>query len=567
MSTDDRQTAGPLGGLQVQAKTVRRWRWSDGQGLFSAPVRCKQEQWYLSRGFPANGSAPASASVRLIFLRDGEPVEQRCVMLDAVAGAAPGEALLGWVQSPEGATHLRLGLTEQADSERFTQVILHPAAECDPKCHPLANVPRWSTYQPPFPLQRVVLPASLARLAGLLDGMEVEVVKTLRSKRKLVARAIGAACVIDPAWIRDLNLTLADVERISAGSWLILDLESFATLLNDWAGKPITKIVTLASEHEVMSARVEYADVPTRGFALQDVFPYSNLSSETQFQTRVLAASAAWKKYADALGFAPLLTSETPWEKKCGDVLSAARPIDAGELIVTDLPWLAAGLHGRLLAPRLVEHMFRMHMGCPLPDSVQYWRRWDQSHVVLRDIGEMPKRYPPLRAVRWAGDDEGGARLGLSLPAAKSGGRQRHLMFRTGRFDQSGERPGLPPEPFEIFMKWLVREMRERTRWAARCLDRTAVTWQFDAGEGLKYSMQFESASNLAKVDPDATLLIEATDGDRIERRTSQTGKSAAVWRMPAGAGVLGERSLELQGELSRYLRNWIERMSARNQN
>ena len=103
---------------------------------------------------------------------------------------------------------------------------------------------------------------------------------------------------------------------------------------------------------------------------------------------RVLRADRAWKRYADEHGFATLLASETPVARHCGDVLSAARPIGGGELIATDLPWLVAGLHGPLLAPRLAQHALRMHLAGPLDDRVQYWNRWDDGQIVCaRRVG------------------------------------------------------------------------------------------------------------------------------------------------------------------------------------
>jgi hypothetical protein len=556
---DAQQTGGPRGGLQLQAKVVRRWRWSPAGELHSAPVRCKREQWYLACGFPLDRAAAVRAGLQLTFLRAGKPVAKRLVELSAVAEAEPGEVLLGWVQAPAAATHLQVCLPEPSSAERFEQLVLHPIAERDPKCNPLANVPRWSSYRPPFPLERIVLPASLEKLEDQLVGAEVELLAAPHSLRKLAAKVVGAACVIDPAWVRALRLGLSDLERVASGSWMIVDLDTFATLVNR-GGAACAKVVTHTAEYGIMSARVEYADVPTRGFALQDVFPYATFTSPTTFCTRVLRASAAWNRYADETGFATLLASETPWEKKCGDVLSAARPIEQGELIVTDLPWLVIGRHGRLLAPRLAEHLLRMHLGGPLADHVQYWNRWDDGRVVVRDLGDLPRHYPPLRAVRWASDEWGVARLGITLPAGDSTGGCRHLMFCTGRVDQLSSHDGVPPEPMAIFMKWLVREAREQTRWAQRHLRGTTVTWQFDSADGLKYALHFDSAAGTSSDQPARTLVLR-TDAHPTQPPTvlKSGGGSVDVMVLPAGAGVLGDRSLEYQADLSSGLRRWIE--------
>jgi hypothetical protein len=563
-----RQPGGPYGGLQVQANVVRRWRWSPAGELLSAPVRCKREQWYLARGYLADGVVEGSPAVLLKFLHEGEAVSQRWVALRAVAQARRGEALLGWVQAPEDATYLQVCLPETPGATRFDRLLLHPVAECDPKCHPLANVPRWSSCRPVFPIERIVLPASLEVLAERLTGLAVELVGAPRSLGKLAARAIGAACVIDGQWVRELGLELADLERVAAGSWLIVDLETLAMLVDraasarsrtGSAGLAHAKTVTYNAEHEIMAARVAYADVPTRGFALEDVIPYATLAGETVFRTRVLRASMGWKRYAAETGFATLLASETPWEEKCGDVLSAARAIDHGELIVTDLPWLVAGQHGRLLAPRLAEHLLRMHLGGPIADSMQYWNRWDDCRAMVRDVADMPRWYPPLRAVRWASEQRGLARLGITLPAAGAPAYGRHLMVCTGRIDRGARHDGVPPEPMVIFMKWLAREVRERTRWATRYLADTVVTWQFDTADGLEYALHYDSAAGVATGLPLSTLLLRA-DGGRAEHQAVRpTDPVLPVWMLPADAGIFGDDSLRYQADLTGRLRRWIE--------
>jgi hypothetical protein len=571
MSSEARQPAGPHGGLQVQARVVRRWRWSPAGELLSAPVRCKREQWYLARGFLADGVVEGSPTLRLKFLREDDVVSERRVALSAVADAGPGEALLGWVQAPENATHLQACLPETAPAICFDRLVLHPVAERDPKSHPLANVPRWSTYRPPFPIERIVLPASLEVLAHWLEDCRVELCASPRSLRELAARALGAAWVLDPSWVRDLALRLPDLERLATASWLIVDLETFSTLLNQVAplrgraaraSAALAKTVTYTAEHEIMSARVAYADVPTRGFAREDVLPYATFAGQAVFRTRVLRATRGWKRYAAETGFATLLASETPWEDKCGDVLSAARAIDHGMLIVTDLPWLVSGQHGRLLAPRLAEHLLRMHLGGPINDSVQYWNRWDDCPVLVRDIGDMPRWYPPLRTVRWASTRSGLARLGITLPAGTRSRGARHLLICTGRVDDRASHDGIPSEPMVIFMKWLAREVRERTRWASRFLADLAVTWQFDSADGLKYAPHYDSAAGVATGMPVSTLILRADRGGSGNRAARPADPSMQVWQLPADVGVFGDDSLRYQADLTGRLRRWIERAS-----
>ena len=550
----------PQGGVQLPDKPVRRWRWSNAGEPLSAPIRCKKEQWYLARGYLIQGRTDSAAAVLINFLREGEVIARRCVPLQKIPGGAAGENLLGWVKTPEDSTHFQIQLPREREATCFTRLVLHPVSERDPICHPLAAVPRWNTYRPPFPLERVVLPSSLRPLEKLLPELEMEFIEHPRSFRRLASRAIGAACVVAPEWIDGLRPDLRDVEQLAAASWLVLDLESFARLLKD-GGRLAPKIATYTSEHEIMSARIDYADVQTRGFALEDVVPYSILAGENGFSTRILRADRAWKRYAADAGYAMLLTSETPWVNRCGDVLSTARSIDCGMLLATDLPWLVAGKWGRLIAPRVAEHLLRMHLGAPLADGVQYWTRWNDIPVVVRDIGELSRRYPPLRTLRWAPHADGAERLGLMLPASRSKERGRRLMLCTGRIDQAGPHDGLPPEPFEIFMKWLARERRERTAWAEKYLTDTAVIWQFDTLEGRKYASIYKSAAEIAGLNPKNTLYLYSDAETSHNSEMPATSKSTAVWRLPALAGFFGDRSHTDQADLMQRLKGWIERM------
>jgi hypothetical protein len=270
------------------------------------------------------GAVPKRAALLVTFVRDGTPISRRCVWLHAVEGLNSDCDLLGWLKTPPKATHMRVRLAGAAANGRSAQVALHNVAERDPQCHPLAHVPRWSTYRPARPIERVLLPASLAALGDLLRDMDVQVLDSPSSLAELQATARGAACILDPQWITGLGLRLADLEQTAAAGWLLVDLASLARLVRD-AGLADARLVTHADRHGLMSARMEYADVPTRGLALQDVVPYSTLDRRGRFSVRGIPASRSWRHYADETGFATLLSGETPWERKHGDVLSAMR--------------------------------------------------------------------------------------------------------------------------------------------------------------------------------------------------------------------------------------------------
>ncbi|MFN0135311.1 MAG: hypothetical protein ACKVS9_04245 [Phycisphaerae bacterium] len=528
---------GILGGLQTSLRQCRRWRWQRDERVTQL-VRCKPEQWYLIRA-DANGD-PTPAVLTVEFADDRRVAATREVTLQRMRPAAHDEPLLGWVQSPVGSRWLRLRVGN-GHAATVREATLIAVAERDPKSHATANVPPWSTYEPPFPILRVVLPKSMEALADTLRGVRVEVVRPPKSLRELARYAIGAACIVDPAWIESLKLSMADLERIIPASWMIVDLPTQATLLK--RGKLAdTEIKTYRSRNEIMSARVEFADVPTRGFALMDVLPYGVCEDDGHYSVRVLRATRSWKKYADETGFALMLSSQTPWEARCNDVIGAMRALGQGELIACDVPWLAAGALGRPLAPRLAAHLARMLVGLPCETWAQYWTRGDDLTLLLRDIADLARRYEPLVPVRWQ-TSKGVTPLGITLAAGENAIR-RHVMFRTGRIDAGSLHDGLPAEPMMIFMRRLSREVRERTAWARENLRDVTVTWQFETTSGQKYCVAYDSAAELA------ARRFEATEAYVIRGG----GAPDADIAIAADEGILGDGSLDFQPELSRRL-------------
>jgi hypothetical protein len=551
----------PQGGLCAGARTTP-WRWDARRPPRSLPLRCRREQWYVlcaSGGDDAGDGPP----VVIEFLDEHADVLLRRCLSPAPRGEAGGPRL-AWFQSPKTPATLRLLLPDAAAAARPKSIVVHAAAERDPKCHPLANVPRWCTHRPPFPIERVFAAKELADALASHTGLAVEAAAEPSSLKQLARRIQGSACVLAGEWVQRLGWTFADVEKLASLSWLIVDLETAAKLVSV-AGRAETRVVTHADEHGLMSARVEYSDVETCGFALQDVLPCGWIDARGRFATRVLRRSASWRRFADRSGFATLLASETPWAEHTGDVLTAAAATGAGELIFSDVPWLAARRFGPLFAPRLMERLLRSHLGQPVPDPLQYWNRWDDETIVLRDLADLERRYPPLRTARWAGPP-GLAHVGIELPAPSP---RLRLVIRTGRIDQRDAHDGMPPEPMAIFMKWLAREVRERSAWALRHLDGVSVCWQFDSAAGLRYALHYHAAD--ASQTPTRTLVLRrASRGEAAPTPAPTTAPAAGngdgrcdTAAIAADDGLFGDGSFDVQERLTGLLRGWIERCGA----
>jgi hypothetical protein len=535
-----------------------------GGSLLSQPIRCKREQWYLVRGRTRNGRSDGSVELLAIFIDEDGACESRALRLLSAGSGGPSGAppaggceWLEWVRASPKARHLRINLPDNgaANLDRLT---LHPIADPAPTCHAGAHVPRWSSCRPPFPIETVHLPESLAGLGHVLPDACIRRLGPIRSLKSLAARVRGSGCVLDPQWPQRLGWSLDDLEALASQCWLIVDLQTLAEALR--RGRRVaTEVLTRRSRHDLMAARVTWAGVETRGLALDDVLPLSILAPDGGFVMRALRNTPSWNRYTARAGINPLLLSEMPWASRSRDVLSAGRTIGSGRLIATDLPWLLAGRYGPLLAPHLAAHLLRMHLAQPLDDAVRYWNRWQDDRIVLRDLADLARRYPPMQAVRWATRD-GLARLGLCVWGAGHRPLRRHLMICTGRIDQAAPHDGVAPEAMSIFMHWLAREVRENTSWA-QGLAHAAVTWQFDAATGLRYLPAYASAATLGLPPPDAVLAV--ADAGPGAPTTISAGAAATRLRLDLSPGICGDRSLLVQQELTRHLRLWIERNAA----
>lgn len=538
---------------------LRGWHWDGRNTLVSTPVRCRADEWYLARA-QTTSSTLTECHLLLHFL-DGEglPQGQRILRLHAPAAGPPGE-LLGWVQTPVGTRRLQFRVDTSGTLPPLTEVRFHHVSERDPKCHPLANVPRWSTYTPPFIPRRVVLPADLAPLASHLGDTEVQLAAPPPSKKHLLRLARGNACVLPAAWVRHLDLRLADLEHLAGTAWLLTDLGTTVTVLTA-ARVADLRLIQLADEHGIMSARHAYADVPTRGFALQDVFPYCAIRPDGRFTIRAIKTGRSWQRYATDNDWAAILTTETPWADRHADILAALRPIGRGEWLTTDVPWLASGLLGTPLAPRLLRHLLRAQLALPIDDFVQYWNRWDDGDTVVRDIGDLARRYAPLHPIRWAPSADGTEHLGVELV----GGPGQPLWFVTGRIDARGPHEGIPPEPMMIFMKQLARERRAGTAWSEHYLAPQTIVWQFDTADGQRFAVNYDAAGTVRHGGPVAPPVT--TRPPRVlhvtlrpQHRATSTPGDHDTLVLTTSEGLHGDGAFEFSADLYAALRNWIER-------
>ena len=551
---NDGQTPG--GGVVAGPRVTRGFRWRSGGDLVCAPLRCRKEQSYFVRCRPRPDAQVDVAEMCVHFQDAGEPAGRRRVMLNAAYGNPPTGDLYGWFETPAESTHFQLRFAASAAAGAFDHIGIFPISERAAVSHPAANIPP-GAHRPPNHIRRVVLPASLESIAGDLAELELEIAAEPASRRALIERVRDSAWILDPEWVKRLRLGWGDLERLASLSWMIADLETVAGLLREDRGVK-ADVKRIRSDRDIPCAKVVYADVATRGFALHDVLPYATVDSDGRFGMRTMTGDRSWRRYADEFAFATLLSYAQSSNEKYPDVLSAARPIGGGELIATDLPWLLAGAHGPLVAPRLARHLLAMHLAGPLDERLQYWVPSREPNIVLREIAELPRHHPGLRAIRWSTGGDGVMHLGLTLESDAANGARRHLIVQTGRIDHRRGATSLPPEAMMCLMKHLAVETRESTEWARRHLAGMTLTWQFDSEADECFRHVYGSAECVTGGVATAPTVVCLID-EELNRVPDTMVDGAKKLSIGVRHGVLGDGSIDYQRELARLLYREIE--------
>lgn len=528
-----------------------RWK-RRGSSWHTGPLSCPPEQWYVAHFRSPTAAPPPMLTVRLF--RGTRAIGQICPAPIAVRPQDPRH-WLAWFQAPRNCKQFSLELHHAADDLPIVAPEVRAVGERDAKCHPAANTPSWTAHRPALAINTVWLPPELESLAALAPELRFRTIDPALSFAKLDHAIRGAAVVLNAATVARLQLRFASLSRLASHAQVLVDLEGFLSVLTREGFAGLT-LGDCCCGHSLTTARVAYADHPTRGFALMDTFPYGEIDDLHGFVQRAIVGKPAWKRFADATACATLLESQTHSSARSGHVLCAAQPVERGELICTDLPQLTALPRHRQIAPRLARHALRTLLGLPVPDHYQYWNRWDEAPVVVRDIADVGRRYAPLRTVRWSAADDGAALLGLELAPTSRGGPLRRIVLDTGRIDQLSPHDGVPPEPMMILMKHLAREAREAASWTRRDLQDTSLVWRFESRAGTKYVSQYDSAAHLAPAEAGELVLRIRTAAAPAD------APEAPTHRLRADPGLFGDGAFEVLDELYDLIRDALRRDS-----
>lgn len=517
----------PTGGAYSRrGRRQRTWNWRRRQGRLCGELACAADEWYFVDARVEACAAPPVLDVG--FACGAQALSRASVPLHALA--ADGRCI-GWIKTPPHADRLHVALSPEASCP-LLRLDLHPVDDVCGVGHPAANTPRWSLGAPGAAPAAVLLPPALAALGDWLDPrariepLDGELLEPARlsGRRAVIVLDVGAA----PLGWRDLRAMMRHAR-------VVIDLGTAAAALS--AGGEVRLAARgRAWRAGVPAARVVEACAATRGFALEDAFPCAWLGERGRFAVRTLGGARTWKRLADRFGLTALLTLSSPDGKGEHETVAAASR--AGDLVVTDLPWMLAGRFGPLLAPRVAAHALRAMLGLAVADAAHFWTASADPDLMVRDAADLARRYPPLRPVRWRDGADGVHRLGVTW--APPGAARGHVMLHTGRADVCGR--SIPPESMMVWLRRLCSAGGDGDRRVVE-----AVTWQFDTAAGAGYVPLFDSAAALPAEAATRHVAI-------VPAGTEGLAGCDAVIECRTPVGLLGDGSLELQIELDQAL-------------
>ncbi len=490
------------------------------------------------------------------------------VHLVAVATSPERHTLRTFYQTPPNTKWLTLeiGIAGATGTVTIHDVRVIANIAPDIRSHPLALPPPVTFYPPPKTVRTICLADDTGcdrPLAGLLrqrfGPRAVTHVRTSSLRpNSLSADALIIASDSPPSSMR----SLAALERAAANRLIIISLEAFAKV----AGDGLT-VRTVDQPDDPLSAKIHWANFISRGFALQDTFPFASCGDQPYvLRQRHIRKGAPLTALRKQHGFETMIVSVADSDAKSDHPICLYKPVDGGGIIVFDIdpietppttcdePNIAAFVLFNMLGQDQVAlGQFTVPCGSE--------REWFDS------LKEFAVRYPALSCTGRDRHDflvEVGASpdtLGLS-----SAGRPM-ILIRSGlRGDDPAGIYGV-----QLYLKQLVRQGPLQNPYAHDLLSRFRLAWvplsapwqachwnESAAAETAAVAADFEAGSVAAVIDitdaPAHRLRItyHAEDADFARQATALQSLAAEFSpgnyfcnTVPAGAPVSHRNELE----------------------
>lgn len=325
-------------GVQVLTLTTEEAR---GAAQFVQEVSCKPDEYYRVEATVACDLEAEGEDRGLVLTL--EPVsadkEHQMLRTPALHRSTEPVDLRACYHAPEGARRVRvsIGVHDACGAACIYQVRFIRILEPDDEGHALAVTPPAVALPPPLKARTVTVCSEAAGtrpITGILAGaLGAPNVRTLTPSQLRLACDVGDALLLPDAEPPRAVRSVASLVKLAEERIVIISLPAFAKLAD-----PHLKLRRIEQDDDSICAKVVYANYATRGFALEDIFPYAwggkKLGSCAQHQFR---RTPAQKEYCRQQGLLTLLDSMCDQESTSDRPICFQCPTKRGSLFVLDI--------------------------------------------------------------------------------------------------------------------------------------------------------------------------------------------------------------------------------------
>ncbi len=376
-----------------------------GTAEFSQIVVCKPDEYYCIEATvtceveAADETAGCVVSVEPVSVEpvsEGQSVGKRLVTPGLHRATAP-TAVRTYYQAPDDVRRLRIsvGLLEARGTVTIHDVRFIRIIEPDLESHLLAVPPPPWTLDRPRVVGSVCICSNRATerpIRQLLAGYFGERnVKTLApAKLRTGPAGIDALLLPDPTPPLSVR-SLSALMKLAVDRIVVISLPAFATLT-----RGNVSVRRIEQDDDPIHAKVYHASHVTRGFALQDTFPYAwsgrRVGSFAQNQFR---RSVAARLFLERHGFTAPLVSMCDKDATSDRPICLHKPTERGGLFVLDIePVEAAG--STFGEPVVAMHFLLSVLGQSVAGLGQFIAPEETERGFREAVREMPQRFPPI---------------------------------------------------------------------------------------------------------------------------------------------------------------------------
>jgi len=394
-----RDRAAGTGGIRIVSKRLK------GAAFWSQTVACKPGQFYRVEAnvtcnltVPDERTAPDAAGFVLVVepMAGKRPVGERRVTPGLHRASEP-VAVRTYYKAPNDSRRLKLsvGVVDARGTAHIHHVRFIEILEPEEESHVLALPAPSHAIPAPHPAQRVCICSTRAAerpIARLLAGYfgESNVCTVAPEKLQTLKRKVDALLLPDPTAPPSIR-SLAGLTELAADRIVVISLPAFAQV-----AKGGVSVRRVEQEDDPIHAKLSFANYATRGFALDDVFPYAWCGgTQNCFVQNHFRRTGGLKAFCEKHKFVTLLVSMCDQDVTSDRPICLYRETPGGGLFVLDIEPVEAEA-STFSEPALPMHLLLSVLGQTQNSLGQYVVPAQTEAEFRESIRDMADRFDPF---------------------------------------------------------------------------------------------------------------------------------------------------------------------------